>query len=306
MKREADRIGVELAYKAGYDPYMLPHILTKMDKFGKTVYGLDHKFSLFDDHPMTEDRVELIHTQLKEMGVEEKSITSGSKLEFQDGMLFGRNPRYGSIADNVFIHGGLRGYIKFPEDYAVQGTTKSVTAASPNGNSSILISIDSLSNSPELTAKLELSNLDGVTLLSHERTRVNGLEAYKAIMEYKQARQPVLHSEVLWIRLPTTNTIIRAVTVRPAKDPDPSLDQCMNSIRELHYDELKDWYYYEFRLLDEELPSPKNPEEKTYVDLIRMLNDMDGSSSSTEDGKLKVLEVRRLQDYEYPFPMLNR
>jgi predicted Zn-dependent protease len=299
QERIADRKGVELAYKAGYDPYMLPHVLEKMDKFSETIYGYQHHFSLFDDHPMTEDRIELIYTHLAKMQVEEKEIQSGSELAFQDGLIFGRNPRYGNIANNVFVHGGLRAYIKFPKSFEVQGTTKSVTAVSPKMNKSIIVSIDSLSNSPEVTAKAELRIIQGVEIISQDRTRVNGLEAYKAVMEYKPKKQDPLHSEILWIKLPISNTIIRAVTIRPKEDPDPRLDSCLMSIRQLRAEELEQWVFYEFKLIEEELPTNAAKDQAAFLNFIRMINDLEQNENSTDENSLKVMEVKTIEEYKY-------
>jgi len=300
QERIADRKGVELAYKAGYDPYMLPHVLEKMDQFGETLYGMQQHFSLFDDHPMTEDRVELIYAQLEEMGVEKTEIKSGTTLPFQDGLIFGRNPRYGNIQDNAFVHGGLRGFIQFPKSFTVQGTTKSVTAISLKGKSTIVVSIDSLTNSPEHTAKLELKALNGVDMIKQEKLRVNGLEAYKATMEYKQKKHADLHSEILWVKLPISNTIIRAVSIRPKKDPDPRLDSCLMSIRQLKVEELNQWFYYELNFLEGELPKKYEKDQETFLNFIRLMNDMDADSTSVEQGELKVINVRPIEDFRYP------
>ncbi len=300
QERIADRKGVELALKAGYDPYMLPHVLEKMDQFGETLYGMQHHFSLFDDHPMTEDRVELIYKQLEEMKVEKKEIQSGTTLPFQDGLIFGRNPRYGNIQDNAFVHGGLRAYIQFPKSFSVQGTTKSVTAISPKGNSTIIVCIDSLLNSPELTAKLELKALQGVDLIEQGKTRVNGLEAYRATMEYRQDKHHDLHSEILWIKLPISNTIVRAVSIRPKEELDPRLDSCLMSIRQLRFEELNQWFYYELNFLEGELPKKHEKDQETFLNFIRLMNDMEEDSTSVEQGELKVVNVRPIGDFRYP------
>jgi predicted Zn-dependent protease len=55
FERQADFLGVEYMYKAGYDPQALPSMFEKIEHLEKTKPGLIAK--AFSDHPQTPDRI---------------------------------------------------------------------------------------------------------------------------------------------------------------------------------------------------------------------------------------------------------
>jgi len=105
-EKEADKYGIELAAKAGYDPHQLAKILDRLKGEAEYLTGEEEKKSYLASHPYTPKRIEAIEKN------SEKYVpaTTGFKLkenEFLplfDELLLTENPDYGFISDSVFYH----------------------------------------------------------------------------------------------------------------------------------------------------------------------------------------------------------
>jgi predicted Zn-dependent protease len=64
FEREADSLGLQYLYKAGYDPNAMAEMFERMEKLEKTKPGTLSK--LFSTHPMTQDRVASAQKEIQE------------------------------------------------------------------------------------------------------------------------------------------------------------------------------------------------------------------------------------------------
>jgi len=105
-EKEADKFGIELAAKAGYDPHQLAAILNRLQAEAQFITGEEEKKSYFASHPYTPKRIEAIEKNSKK----NVPASSGFKLESNkflplfNELLLTENPRYGFVNDSVFYH----------------------------------------------------------------------------------------------------------------------------------------------------------------------------------------------------------
>jgi predicted Zn-dependent protease len=67
QERVADRIGIRTAAQAGYDPAALAEILAHLERDVASQTGKERRFSIFDNHPMTKDRMQDIRRRASEL-----------------------------------------------------------------------------------------------------------------------------------------------------------------------------------------------------------------------------------------------
>src|SRR5947207_3132855 len=63
QESEADRIGIRTAAQAGYAPIALADILSRLEQDAASQTGQEHRFSIFDSHPMTGTRMKDIRSR---------------------------------------------------------------------------------------------------------------------------------------------------------------------------------------------------------------------------------------------------
>lgn len=136
FETEADIQGISLATAAGYDPNALKHVLARMAKSIEVYTGQSEEKSYFSDHPYTGDRVTNIEKQTTKLSVNKTSPISESYLYKFNGVVFGKDPRRGVIAENQLLIPQVDLSISFPENWEMGieskkafGMTKDQSAA---------------------------------------------------------------------------------------------------------------------------------------------------------------------------------
>jgi predicted Zn-dependent protease len=115
QEKEADEKGVELAIKAGFNPYGLAEALDRLTKFMELATHQHMKKNIFIDHPMTEDRIAYINQLIAKKGITKLESTPGTEILALDGLVYGQNPLEGIIYDSKFIQPQAGFYCEFPE-----------------------------------------------------------------------------------------------------------------------------------------------------------------------------------------------
>ncbi len=104
FEKEADKDGVILSAKAGYDPLELAVILARLSAEVELMTGEAETRNYFASHPFTPKRVEYIHKKSQDLtasSLEHLSNPEEFLLAF-DGLLISANPTYGYISNNIF------------------------------------------------------------------------------------------------------------------------------------------------------------------------------------------------------------
>lgn len=181
---EADADGLKLAAKAGYDPLALATALENLNEDVEFLTGEETKFSYFDDHPFTDDRVEKIHELARDLSWDSKPhIAAGRQAVYEklDGIYLGQNPEQGVFRGQSFFHAGLGFGITFPENWSGSNNPQYVGATEPDGNGTIMWGVLPDSYDPTAIANAYIDKLKEkypIEAYKSEKTEINGLNAH--------------------------------------------------------------------------------------------------------------------------------
>ena len=144
MEKEADRLGIELAAKAGYDPSALARLLVRRDLGVEIVSGEHHHFSHFDTHPFTPDRARDVGARAAELKpTDTPPLAPGAKemLQRLDGLPIGPDPAQGAFKDNVFLHPELGFAFWIPPGWEPFHTAEVVGGYEPEREAQIFLGV---------------------------------------------------------------------------------------------------------------------------------------------------------------------
>ena len=144
---EADDLGIELAAKAGYQPLLLADILNRIDKSLLVETGQASHFSIFDDHPMTPDRMKAIKEKGTTLSVATGQSLATSTFDFLSSfnqILYGADPSHGIFNRNIFLHPGLKLFWEVPKDWTYFNEATMAGAVSPDQKTFVALKVAGL------------------------------------------------------------------------------------------------------------------------------------------------------------------
>jgi predicted Zn-dependent protease len=242
QEMEADKKGIDIAIKAGYNPYGLPLALQHLTEFIEFKSGEPMKKNIFIDHPMTDERVKYLSSIINEKGLEGKApVFEGTKVPELEDLIYGQNPVAGMIRDNVFVHPDINFYCEFPGKWPIQNSPLSVTSISPDKKSTLIISIDTTAKTPREAAAKTLKKLQNSDVLSVDSSDVHEFQAYKVTFRHRRLKYKDYLSEVLWLKLPGSHYLLKVVGISTFSNPEKLIAQSMNTFRMLTNDDLKNF-----------------------------------------------------------------
>jgi len=142
QETEADRVGQDMAAKAGWDPAGLSVFLNTLGREVDLMSKEPRKPSFFDSHPATPDRVEKTSAYAKELtrvAREPISATPEAFLARLDGMVYGQRAANGIFDGRTFLHPDMNFHVQFPEKWQHENTPEKIVSASPNGDAAVVV-----------------------------------------------------------------------------------------------------------------------------------------------------------------------
>jgi predicted Zn-dependent protease len=130
---EADKIGITIAGRAGFDPFAASRFLDKLENYAAFRSALgrhDDAQSFLASHPAALERRELamvVARQFGAPGVGER--TRDGYLQALDGMVYGDDPSEGFVRGREFLHPRLAIGFRVPENFRLENTKEAVLAA---------------------------------------------------------------------------------------------------------------------------------------------------------------------------------
>lgn len=183
QERDADRVGMELAARAGWDPAAMATLLHTLEREEQSHPDAKPHFNFFASHPSTPERVAATAKLARGMDRAPASPIAGERISFLrslDGLLVGDDPAQGVFAENRFLHPELNFTLAFPEKWATQNTRESVAAVAPDGTALIVLESAKGANGQE-AARIFASGAgigaDAVVPLEHAGRSVPHVEA---------------------------------------------------------------------------------------------------------------------------------
>lgn len=239
QENEADRVGQDMAARAGWDPAGLTKLLTSLDReVGLHDEGRRNP-SFFDTHPPTPDRAAKTAAYAKKLTRVSREPISASPEAFVrrlDGLVVGPRAANGVVNDSSFQHPDLNFFVEFPDDWKVQNFPRKIVAVAGEGEAVVLLGAVAEGNDPLEGAKL-LEKNSGLTDIvpMTSRTQIGDLSAARTQLSVDG--KAVL--DVTWIA--HRGLIYQIGGLAAVKQYDvmkPIFDRVTNSFRPLTQSEL--------------------------------------------------------------------
>ena len=142
QETEADRVGQEMAAKAGWDPAALSAFLSTLERDVDLMSKEPRKPSFFDSHPATPDRVKKTAEHAKELTRVTRAPISATHEAFLarlDGMVYGQRAANGMFDGPTFLHPDMNFLVQFPEKWQHENTPQKIVAAAPSGDAAVVV-----------------------------------------------------------------------------------------------------------------------------------------------------------------------
>jgi predicted Zn-dependent protease len=181
-EREADRLGVEYAARAGYDPREISNffdVLSRLSEVGdrETIPGW------LSTHPDPPERVtttrELAQEWVRnlELTSDRMTINRDAHLRAIDGIVYGDNPREGFVEGRQFYHPELQFQIMFPAGWQIENTQSAVLALDPKQMAQIQLTLADVPDGTTADDYVRRLEASGTVPQSSENVTINGHHA---------------------------------------------------------------------------------------------------------------------------------
>ncbi len=191
---EADKLSVEYASLAGYDPRQVIPFFQALNRIeqkeGQSVPGF------LSTHPNPGDRIQRIR-ELAPASVAKRITADSRYLNEIDGLVVGEDPRQGFVERNVFYHPGLRFRFPVPRGFNVVNQPTQVIMVE-NQNRAILGFTSTQERSLE-SAAARFLNQPGLRVLERGPRRSGGFPAYEALADGKMDNGQVVRVMIYFI-----------------------------------------------------------------------------------------------------------
>jgi predicted Zn-dependent protease len=183
QETEADRVGQDMAARAGWDPAAMSTFLTTLGREVDLMSKGPRKPTFFDSHPATPDRVAKTAEHAKALKRADRAPLSPSHEAFLahlDGLVVGQRAANGLILGPAFVHPDLDVFMQFPQGWELENTPQKVVAVAPDKESAVVMGAVGQGHDPLDGARaLDKATKSAVSARA-QRTTINGLPAAHA------------------------------------------------------------------------------------------------------------------------------
>jgi predicted Zn-dependent protease len=184
-EREADRLGVEYAARAAYDPRQVSNFF---DVLGRLSAASDRQTipGWLSTHPDPPQRVQATRTLAEQwiemLGLSEErmAVNRDAFLRAIDGIVFGNNPREGFTEGLRFYHPELRFQIDFPAGWRIDNTSQSVLAVEPRQAAQLQLTVAKAPPGTTAEDYVRVLASRGLTPQNARNVRIHGYSAVLA------------------------------------------------------------------------------------------------------------------------------
>ncbi len=131
----ADKEGIIIAGRAGYDPHAAARLLNSMRRFANLISKQNENLDDFlSSHPSTPNRIEKAIKNARSFGAPGMGETGREQyLTAISGLRFGISPNQGAIIGQKFIQPKLKFTFSVPQNYKLQHSQSSIVAIANDG-----------------------------------------------------------------------------------------------------------------------------------------------------------------------------
>ena len=167
QEREADRVGQQLAARAGYDPEAMAGFLKQLDYSERLRFGSSRLPGFFDTHPSTRDRVAEASARARATPWQPvPAIAPGHDgyLRRIDGLAVGTRASEGVFQKDRFLHAELDLSLRFPEGWETRNSRAAVGAISPNHDAQVVLELQGKGDDPQAAVEEYLASDEAIGL----------------------------------------------------------------------------------------------------------------------------------------------
>ena len=186
---QADALGVEYSFKAGYSSGEMVKFFTSLQRLTKTK-GSARLPNFLSTHPLTPRRIE----RVKELLMAEKysqpdglptlMVDRYGYLQTLNGLVYGTNPRQGYVEGRAFYHPDMKFYFSIPYGWKVSNTAKQVTLAPRDSKAVIILKTENTSEPLDSYTQKMMKSISNPQVIQQRYMSVNGLDAYHTLLEF--------------------------------------------------------------------------------------------------------------------------
>ncbi|MBW2244069.1 MAG: M48 family metalloprotease [Deltaproteobacteria bacterium] len=180
QERQADRLGMQLAAAAGWDPDALADVLVTLEREDEARRGEPRKTDFFDSHPSTPDRLsslEGIADTLTRAPAAPVAPDREAFLAVLEGLLLGPNPKGGVFDEATFLHPEFGFALDFPAGWELDNQPAVVLATDPEAGGKVFSLLQLVESSTDSSVDSAVKELERDLLKDVEFVRINGLSA---------------------------------------------------------------------------------------------------------------------------------
>jgi predicted Zn-dependent protease len=186
QETEADRVGQDMAARAGWDPAGLPAFLTTLEREVELMSKGPQRHSFFDSHPATPDRVAKTEEHagaLKRATRQPISPSRDAFLDRLDGLVVGQRAANGIIEGRTFIHPDRNFHLEFPEKWQIENSPQKVVAAIPEQDAAMVLGVVAEGTDPLDGARAVEKKTKSPLTAKTQTMTINGLPAARTHLE---------------------------------------------------------------------------------------------------------------------------
>ncbi len=185
---EADKIGIHVIARAGYDPYAAARFLTSLSQSAKlrdAMFGMEESNARPDimaTHPSTPQRVAAALREARAFGPPGIGVRARQAyLNTINGMNFGDSPANGMVEGRVFLQPRLDFGFTAPENFVMQNTRLAVLGIDKVDSEALRLDSVKLGSQTSLTDYFKSGWLDGLDPSTIAEGETNGFPSATAI-----------------------------------------------------------------------------------------------------------------------------
>lgn len=185
-EHQADQLGIRYALRDNYDPREAVKVHTMLGRQTELRGGRGIP-NWLATHPSSEDRIERIEAQVREIPAETLAsarVRPEAYLSMIDGVTFGPDPRQGFFQGERFLHPDLAFEFTFPAGWQTANLPQAVVGQSPDEDAIVQLT---LTSGGHREAASEFLSQEGVQSRSVDRTEVGGFPA--TLVSFRAATQ---------------------------------------------------------------------------------------------------------------------
>jgi len=208
QERQADRIGQDIAARAGIEPGGMARFLTSLDNYTKLDLGFSLPQTYFATHPALRERMAdaaaRAHAEAWRLGGGDaargfQSLRAAREAYFDhiEGMAVTRPASEGVIEDNRFLHADLDFGLRFPHDWEPRNGASSVAAFAPKRDGAVILELQGPGSDPAAAARA-YAEREKLRLQQGLELSIGALPAYRA-QTVLPAPYGGIPAEITWI-----------------------------------------------------------------------------------------------------------